>query len=168
MALLRYQDSYQYRKLHYGNEMIIRLSTIIIYSFTDAGHPSGLPRISKEVMKLCKVSYVFEHKMQYLLIHAPFTLIVVFWHIGNEPAMILYSQICCSTATFCIAAIFVKYCYTTSRGCYNPWANLWCWSCSPLGEKSLWNGTFPILVRWHLYTESGPRAPRLPVRAWRS
>ena len=36
----------------------------------------------------CKVLYVFEHKMQYLLTHAPFTRIVVFWHIGNVPPMI--------------------------------------------------------------------------------
>ena len=34
----------------------------------------------------CKVLYVFEHKTQYILIHAPFTRIVVFWHIGNVPA----------------------------------------------------------------------------------
>ena len=26
-------------------------------------------------------------------------------------------------------------------GCYNSWANLRCSSCSPLGEKSFWNGT---------------------------
>ena len=38
--------------------------------------------------QLCKVLYVFEHKTQYLLIHAPFTRIVVFWHIGNVTPMI--------------------------------------------------------------------------------
>ena len=38
-----------------------------------------------KLWQLCKV---FEHKMQYLLIHAPFTRIVVFWHIGNVPPMI--------------------------------------------------------------------------------
>ena len=37
---------------------------------------------------LCKVLYVFEHKAQYLLIHAPITHIVVFWHIGNVAPMI--------------------------------------------------------------------------------
>ena len=31
---------------------------------------------------------LFEHKTQYILIHAPFTRIVVFWHIGNVPPMI--------------------------------------------------------------------------------
>ena len=83
----------------------------------------------------------FEHKAQYLLIRAPFTCMVVFWHISNVPPMISSSQICCNTATFCIAAIFMKYFYTMAVSCYNSWANLRCSSCSPLGEKSLWNGT---------------------------
>ena len=38
-----------------------------------------------KLWQLCKVLYVFEHKTQYLLIHAPYTRIVVFWHIGNVP-----------------------------------------------------------------------------------
>ena len=42
-----------------------------------------------KLWQLCKVFYVFEHKTQYLLIHAPFTRIVVFWHIGNVLPMIL-------------------------------------------------------------------------------
>ena len=29
--------------------------------------------------------YVFEHKMQYLLMHAPYTRIEVFWQISNIP-----------------------------------------------------------------------------------
>ena len=62
---------------------------------------------------LPKLLYVFEHKTKYVLIHAPHTRIVVFWHISNIPPMILESQICCNTARFYIAAIFVKYCYTT-------------------------------------------------------
>ena len=41
-----------------------------------------------ELWQLCKVLYVFEHKIQYVLIHAPFTHIVVFWHIGNVSQMI--------------------------------------------------------------------------------
>ena len=42
-----------------------------------------------KLWQLCKVLYVFEHKMQYILIHAPFTRIVAVWHIGNLPPMIL-------------------------------------------------------------------------------
>ena len=39
--------------------------------------------------QLCEVLYVFEQKKtQYLLIHAQFTRIVIFWHIGNVPPMI--------------------------------------------------------------------------------
>ena len=107
--------------------------------FTDAGASSGLSRTSREVMTtVCKVLYVFEHKVQYLLICAPFTRTVIVWHIGDILPMIC--QICCNTATFCIAAIFLKYCYKLAVGYYNPWASLWCLSCSPLGEK--------IFVKW--------------------
>ena len=31
------------------------------------------------------VLYVFEHIMQHLLIHVPYTRIMVFWHINNIP-----------------------------------------------------------------------------------
>ena len=37
---------------------------------------------------LPKLLYGFEHKKQYVLIHAPYTRIVVFWHISNIPPMI--------------------------------------------------------------------------------
>ena len=60
-----------------------------------------------------RTAICFEHKTQYLLIRAPYTLIVVFWHISKIPPMIGQSQISCNTPTFCIATIFVKYCYTT-------------------------------------------------------
>ena len=63
--------------------------------------------------KTTRAAICFEHKTQYLLIRAPYTRIVVFWHISNIPPMISQSQISCNTPTFCIAAIFVKYCYTT-------------------------------------------------------
>ena len=59
--------------------------------------------------KTTRTAVCFEHKMQYLLIHAPYTRIVVFWHISNIPPMISQSQISCNTPTFYIAAIFVKY-----------------------------------------------------------
>ena len=58
------------------------------------------------------LQHVFEHKTEYVLIHDPYARIVVFSHISNIPPMISESQICCNIATFCIAAIFVKYCYT--------------------------------------------------------
>ena len=63
--------------------------------------------------KATRPAICFEHKTQYLLIRAPYTRIVVFWHIGNIHTMISQSQISCDTSTFYIAAIFVKYCYTT-------------------------------------------------------
>ena len=63
--------------------------------------------------KTTGIAICFEHKTQYLLIRALYTRIVVFWHINNIPPMISQSQISCNTPTFYIAAIFVKYCYTT-------------------------------------------------------
>ena len=63
--------------------------------------------------KTTRTAICFEHKTQYLLIRAPYTRIVVFWHISYIPPMISQSQISCHTPTFYIAAIFVKYCYTT-------------------------------------------------------
>ena len=41
-----------------------------------------------KLWQLCKVLCIFEQKTQYILIHAPFTRIVIFWHIGNVPPMI--------------------------------------------------------------------------------
>ena len=63
--------------------------------------------------KTTRTAICFEHKTQYLLIRAPYTRIVVFWHISKILPMIGQSQISCNTPTFCIATIFVKYCYTT-------------------------------------------------------
>ena len=84
----------------------------------DQSHRYGLPRAAcREPVgsydKTTQTAICFEHKTQYLLIRAPYTRIVVFWHISNVPPMISQSQISCNTATFYIAAIFVKYCYTT-------------------------------------------------------
>ena len=36
-----------------------------------------------------ELPYVFEQKTQYILIHAPYTRMVVFWHISNIPAIFL-------------------------------------------------------------------------------
>ena len=63
--------------------------------------------------KTTRTAICFEHKTQHLLIRAPYTRIVVFWHISKIRPMIDQSQISCNTPTFCIATIFVKYCYTT-------------------------------------------------------
>ena len=49
---------------------------------------AACPEPAGKLWQLCKVLYVFEHKTQYVLIHAPFTSIVVFWHIVNVPPMI--------------------------------------------------------------------------------
>ena len=42
-----------------------------------------------KLWQLCKMSYVFEHKTQNILIHASYTRIVVFWHISE---ILLYNR----------------------------------------------------------------------------
>ena len=54
--------------------------------------------------KTTRTVICFEHKTQYLLIRAPYTRMVVFWHISNILPMISRSQISCNAPTF---------------GCYN-------------------------------------------------
>ena len=60
-----------------------------IGSFHRCGRPYQLVvKPAGKLWHLSKVLYVFEHKTEYLLIHAPFTHIVVFWLIGNVSPMI--------------------------------------------------------------------------------
>ena len=72
--------------------------------------------------KTTRTAICFEHKTQYLLIRAPYTRIVVFWHISNISPMISQSQISCNTPTFYLWNIAIQ----PAVGCYNPWANLRC------------------------------------------
>ena len=120
------------------------ISVIVTDSFHRWGAPMQLVGNKWDVMtRQREMLYVLEHKTQHLLIHDPNARIVVFWHISNMPPLISYRQIFYFTPMFCMAAIFVKYCSTTVS-CCNIWANLCCLGCSPLGEKSLWNGTIYI------------------------
>ena len=62
-----------------------------------------------------EVLCVFEHNTSYILIHAPYTRIVVFCHISNIPLTTSYNQICYNPPMFCAAAVFLK-CYS-AVGC---------------------------------------------------
>ena len=71
----------------------------------DPSHRCGHPQAScRETAgsfdKTTRAAICFEHKPQYILIRAPYTRIVVFWHISNIPPMISQSQISCNTPTF--------------------------------------------------------------------
>ena len=67
---------------------------IVIYSNTiDQSHNYGRPQTAcrepaGSYDKTTRTAICFEHKTQYLLIHAPYTRIVVFWYISNIPPMI--------------------------------------------------------------------------------
>ena len=58
--------------------------------------------------KTTRTAICFEHKTQHFLIRAPYTRIVVFWHISNILPMILQSQIISNTPTFYIATLFCE------------------------------------------------------------
>ena len=60
------------------NRLVAQMRVTLVASREPAG----------KLWPLCKVLYVFEQKTQYLLIHAEFTNIVIFSHIGNVPLMI--------------------------------------------------------------------------------
>ena len=62
----------------YSNRLVSHMRATLAVSREPAG----------KLWQLCEVLYVFEQKTQYLLIHAQFTRIVIFWHIGNVPPMI--------------------------------------------------------------------------------
>ena len=88
--------------------------------------------------KTTRTAICFEHKTQYLLIRAPYTRIVVFWHISNIPPMASQSLNSCNTPMFCMQYLW-NIAIQPSVGCYNSWANLRCSGCYPLGGKVLWN-----------------------------
>ena len=89
--------------------------------------------------KTTRTAICFEHKTQYLLIRAPYTHIVVFWHISKIAPMIGRVKL------VVIPPCFVKQLYLwniaiqLAVGFYNSWANLRSSGCYPLGEKLLWN-----------------------------
>ena len=92
-----------------------RTRTRIDQSHRYGRHQAACSEPAGSYDKTTRTAICFEHKTQYLLIRAPYTLIVVFWHISNIPPMISQSQISCNTPTVYITAIFVKYCYTTGN-----------------------------------------------------
>ena len=109
----------------------------------DSFHRCGRPLVgccepAGKLWQPCKVLYVFEHK-QYLLIHAPYTPIVVFWHI---------SQNSFNTVTFVKQQYLWNIAIQLAFSCYSSWANLRCSGCSPLEVISLWNGTINHFVHF--------------------
>ena len=115
------------------------------HSTIDQSHRYGCPQgacrePAGRYDKTTRTAMCFEHKTQYLLIHAPYTLIVVFWHISNiPPPWFRRVKLVVIPPRF----IWYKYLWNIAIqpavGCYNPWANLRCSGCYPLGEKLLWN-----------------------------
>ena len=113
--------------------------------------------------QLCNVLHVFEHKTQYILTHASFTRIVVFWLIGNVlPNDFVESKIVVIPPRFVYQQYFRNIAIKPAVGCYNSWANLGCSSCSPLGEIFLWNGT----IRKTVLVSYFDRAQDISIIIW--
>ena len=73
--LRRHTAHYDVTVTHYSSLLVSQMRAPLAACREPAG----------KLWQLCKVLYMFEHKTQYLLIHAPNTRIVVFSHIGNVP-----------------------------------------------------------------------------------
>ena len=100
--------------------------------------------------KTTRTAICFEHKTQYLLIRAPYTHIVVFWHISNIPPWFRRVKLVVIPQRFIQQQYLWDIVIQPAVGCYNSWANLQCSGCYPLGEKLLWNRSFgPFLAKIH-------------------
>ena len=93
--------------------------------------------------------YAFEHETQDLLIHAPYTRIVVCWHISNMP----WGHICYDTPMFCITAIFVKYCFTTFSWLLYCMSQFTLFRLLTVWGNSFWNGII-ISIQAKLYKQA--------------
>ena len=114
LVLVLGQPLYECPSEDEATRKIVGKCIILIDQFHRYGRPqAACHEPAGSYHKTTRTAICFEHKTQYLLIRAPYTRIVVFWHISKIPPMISPSQISCNTPTFYIAAIFVKYCYTT-------------------------------------------------------
>ena len=89
--------------------------------------------------KTIRTAICFEHKTQYLLIRAPYTRIVVVWHISNILPWLRRGKLVVIPPRFIQQQYLRNIAIQPANGCYNSCANLRCSGCYPLGEKLLWN-----------------------------
>ena len=92
-----------------------------------------------KLWELCKVLYVLNRKRN-IMLHIP-----ALWYFDTS---VTYPQRFRWVKFVLIVPRFVQQQYLWNIaiqppvGCYNSWTNIRCSDCSPLGEISLWNGTF--------------------------
>ena len=85
--------------------------------------------------KTTRTAICFEHKTQYLLIRAPYTRIVVFWHISNIPPWFRRVKLVVIPPRFILQQYLWNIAIQPAVGCYNSWANLRSSGCYPLGKN---------------------------------
>ena len=110
-------------------------STHAIDSFTDAGALAAGRELTLDHNTLPKQLYIFEHNTQYVLIHTPYTRIMVFWPISNIPQWFRRFKFASIIPHFVYQQYLWNIAIQPAGGCYNSWANLRCSGCSPLGEN---------------------------------
>ena len=127
----------------------------------DQSHRHGRPQAAcrepaGSYDKTTRTAICFEHKTQYLLIHAPYTRIVVFWHISNLPPLFRRVKLVVMPPRFIEQQYLWNIAIQPAVGCYKPWANLRCSGCYPLGEKLLWNRSIMNSPWWFMGPTWGP------------
>ena len=116
----------------------------------DQSHRHGRPQAAcrepaGSYDKTTRTAICFEHKTQYLLIHAPYTRIVVFWHISNLPPLFRRVKLVVIPPRFIEQQYLWNIAIQPAVGCYKPWANLRCSGCYPLGEKYCETGLLCVI-----------------------
>ena len=117
----------------------IRCDDTIYQSHRYGRHQAACREPAGSYDKTTRTAICFEHKKQYLLIRAPHTRIVVFWHISNIPPWFRRVKLVVIPPRFTKQQYLWDIVIQPAVGCYNSWANLRCSGCYPLGEKLLWN-----------------------------
>ena len=113
--------------------------------------PQRLAANQREIRTDCSMCYMFLNIKRIIfssMLHIPalwyFHISVICPHRFRSVKFVITPS--------CIAAIFVKYCFTNvSWLLQRIWPNLHCSGCSALEEKSLWNGVTDITQRRHFH-----------------
>ena len=99
--------------------------------------PGGLSRTSQSYDKIARTAVCFEHKTQYILICAPYTRIVVFWHITNIPPMIRRVKL--------LLLLYIAiYCYTTGSWLLQLMSKSTVFGLLSARGKLLWNRSIAV------------------------
>ena len=113
--------------------------TLIEQSHRYRRHQAACREPAGSYDKTTRTAICFEHKTQYILIRAPYTRIVVFWHINNIHPWFRRVKLVVIPLRLIQKQFLWNIAIQPVVGCYNSRANLRCSGCYPLGENLLWS-----------------------------